>query len=39
MKSLDALASLHKMYEALHTAADGVSKTSSDVTLNISWIF
>jgi hypothetical protein len=39
MKSLDALASLHKICEALHTAADEVSKTSSDVTLNISSIF
>ena len=34
-KALDALASLNKICEALHTGADGVSKTWSDVALNI----
>lgn len=34
-KALDALASLNKVCEALHTGADGVSKTWSDVALNI----
>ena len=33
--ALDALASLNKVCEALHTGADGVSKTWSDVALNI----
>lgn len=32
----DALASLNKVCEALHTGADGVSKTWSEVALNIS---
>jgi hypothetical protein len=34
-KALDALASLHKVCEALHTGTDGISKTWSDVALNI----
>ncbi|WP_299668056.1 YceI family protein [uncultured Polaribacter sp.] len=33
--ALDALASLNKVCEALHTGTDGVSKTWSDVALNI----
>jgi hypothetical protein len=32
---LDALASLNKVCEILHTGRDGVSKTWSDVALNI----
>ncbi|MDX6746813.1 YceI family protein [Polaribacter sp. PL03] len=34
-KALDALASLNKVCEALHTGSDGISKTWSDVALNI----
>lgn len=34
-KALDALASLNKICEALHTGTDGVSKTWSDVAINI----
>ena len=37
--ALEALASLNKVCEALHTGADGVSKTWSDVTLNINCKF
>jgi hypothetical protein len=33
--ALEALASLNKVCEALHTGSDGVSKTWSEVTLNI----
>ncbi|WP_298765137.1 YceI family protein [uncultured Polaribacter sp.] len=33
--ALDALASLNKVCETLHTGADGVSKTWSEVALNI----
>ncbi len=35
----DALASLNKVCEVLHTGADGVSKTWSEVTLNITSTF
>lgn len=38
-KALDALASLNKVCEILHTGADGVSKTWSDVALNITTKF
>tara|TARA_R110002049_G_scaffold4842_12_gene34245 strand:- start:467 stop:1081 length:615 start_codon:yes stop_codon:yes gene_type:complete len=34
-KALEALASLNKVCEALHTGSDGVSKTWSEVALNI----
>ncbi|MFT5256779.1 MAG: hypothetical protein ACI9KF_000401 [Arenicella sp.] len=37
--ALDALASLNKVCEILHTGADGVSKTWSDVALNITTKF
>jgi len=37
--ALNALASLNKVCKILHTGADRVPKTSSDVTLNISSIF
>ncbi|MBU2951363.1 YceI family protein [Tamlana agarivorans] len=35
-KALDALASLNKACEALHTGADGVSKTWEDVAIEVS---
>ena len=37
--ALDALASLNKVCEILHTGSDGVSKTWSDVALNITTKF
>ena len=37
--ALDALASLNKVCEILHTGSDGISKTWSDVALNISTKF
>jgi hypothetical protein len=37
--ALDALASLNKVCEILHTGADGISKTWSDVALNITTKF
>ena len=37
--ALDALASLNKVCEALHTGSDGVSKTWSEVALNITTKF
>ena len=37
--ALDALAALNKVCEILHTGADGVSKTWSDVALNITTKF
>ncbi|MEN8964422.1 MAG: YceI family protein [Polaribacter sp.] len=37
--ALNALASLNKVCEALHTGSDGISKTWSDVALNITTKF
>ncbi|GAB7257177.1 YceI family protein [Polaribacter sp. OB-PA-B3] len=37
--ALDALASLNKVCEALHTGSDGISKTWSEVALNITTKF
>lgn len=37
--ALDALASLNKVCEVLHTGSDGISKTWSEVALNISTKF